>query len=103
MIMPKSEKILKMLAKIPQGRVTTYGALAKAARSSPRAVGQIMRRNPRPELYPCFKVVKSDGDIGGYGGCVKGSKVERKISLLKKDGIKIRNGKIDLEKYLHKF
>jgi methylated-DNA-[protein]-cysteine S-methyltransferase len=50
--MEKSLTVLKMLRKIPRGKVTTYGALAKAAKSSPRAVGQIMRNNPHPELYP---------------------------------------------------
>ncbi len=96
-------KALLLLRKIPRGKVTTYGELARATRSSPRAIGQVMRRNQRPDLYPCYKVVSSSGAIGGYDGCVKGSKIDRKIKLLRKDGIKIRNGRIVLEKYLHKF
>ena len=101
--MTKSETILKMLTKIPKGKVTTYGALAKATKSSPRAVGQIMRRNQHPEVYPCYKVVSASGRIHGYDGCLKGKKVDKKITLLKKDGIVIEKGKIDLEKHLHKF
>src|SRR3989344_3647627 len=101
--MTKSETILKMLTKIPKGKVTTYGALAKATKSSPRAVGQIMRRNQHPEVYPCYKVVSASGRIHGYDGCLKGKKVDKKINLLKKDGIIIEKGKIDLDKYLHKF
>ena len=99
----KSLEILKFLNKIPKGKVTTYGVLARAVGSSPRAIGQVMRHNDRPETYPCYKVVASDGKIHGYSGCLKGAKVGRKISLLKKDGIKIENGKIDLKKHLHKF
>lgn len=101
--MSKSEKILKMLTRIPKGKVTTYGVLSKATKSSPRAVGQVMRRNPHPELYPCYKVVASSGKIHGYDGCLSGGKVEKKISLLKKDGIVIRSGKIDLKRHLHCF
>lgn len=92
-------KALLLLRKIPKGKVTTYGALARATRSSPRAIGQIMRTNPRPDLYPCYKVVRSDGSIGGYAGCIKGRKISEKVVLLKKDGIKIEKGKIDLRRF----
>jgi methylated-DNA-[protein]-cysteine S-methyltransferase len=96
-------KALLLLRRIPRGKVTTYGELARATKSSPRAVGQIMRRNPHPELYPCYKVVASDGKVHGYSGCLKGAKIGKKIDLLQKDGITVEKGKIDLEKYLHKF
>jgi len=96
-------KALLLLRKIPRGKVTSYGELAKATGSSPRAIGQVMRRNEHPELYPCYKVVASNGRIHGYGGCLKGGKVDKKISLLKKDGIEIRNKRVDLAKYLHRF
>ncbi|MBS3053351.1 MAG: MGMT family protein [Candidatus Aenigmarchaeota archaeon] len=96
-------KAILLLRKIPKGKVTTYGELARATKSSPRAIGQIMKRNEDPEIYPCYKVVSSSGAIGGYAGCVKGKKIDEKISKLNKDGIKIINGKIDLKKHLHKF
>jgi methylated-DNA-[protein]-cysteine S-methyltransferase len=101
--MSKSEKILLMLKDIPKGKVTTYGALARAAKSSPRAVGQIMRRNPWPETCPCYKVIKSDGTIGGFDGQVRGKKISDKIAKLRGDGIEIKDGKIDLDRFLHKF
>jgi len=104
---------LKLLRKIPKGKVTTYGALAKAfnntaeARSaslrlSPRAVGQIMRNNKEPGKYPCYKVIKSDGSVGGYCGKTSGKEVNEKIRKLEKDGILVKNGKID-EKYFYFF
>jgi len=96
--MNKSQKILEFLKKIPKGRVTTYGFLAKKFNTSPRAVGQILKNNPNPQKYPCYKVVKSDGSIGGYFG----AHTKKKILLLKKDGIKIKNNKIDLKKYMKK-
>lgn len=96
-------KAFLLLRKIPRGRVTTYGALAKAIGSSPRAIGQIMRRNQRPDIYPCYKVVSSSGKIHGYDGCLKGAKIGKKIRLLRNDGIEIENSRINLERYLHKF
>jgi methylated-DNA-[protein]-cysteine S-methyltransferase len=101
--MEKSLAVLKLLAKIPKGKVTTYGELARFAKSSPRAVGQIMRRNQQPEIYPCYKVVSSNGKIHGYDGCLSGKKVGRKISLLEKDGIEVENNRINLSRYLHRF
>ena len=101
--MSKSLEVLRMLRKIPKGKVTTYGALAKACRTSPRAVGQIMRHNEHPEIYSCYKVVSSSGKIHGYSGCLSGKNPARKTSFLKKDGIAIEKVKIDLQKYGHKF
>jgi O6-methylguanine-DNA--protein-cysteine methyltransferase len=72
-------------------------------KSSPRAVGQVMRSNPRPDIYPCYKVVASDGKLGGYSGKTSGKNIERKIGMLRKDGIAIEGGKINLEKYGYRF
>lgn len=96
-------KALLLLRKIPRGKVTTYKELAIATKSSPRAIGQVMRHNDHPELYPCYKVVSITGKIHGYDGCLKGAKVKRKIDLLMKDGIKIESGRIDLRKFKYSF
>ncbi len=101
--MPSSTEVLNLLTKIPPGKVTTYGELARKAKTSPRAVGQIMRRNPHPEIYPCYKVVSSSGQVHGYAGCLIGKNPKKKITLLRKDGIEIIDGKIDLEKFGFKF
>lgn len=89
---------IRLLKKIPKGKVTTYKELAEAAKTHPRAVGTIMHANRFPSEYPCYKVVMSDGRIGGYGGGVK-----KKIKLLKKDGITVKKGRIDLGVHLFKF
>lgn len=94
---------LLLLRQIPKGKITTYGELARATNSAPRAIGQVMRRNPQPGRYPCYKVVSASGKIHGYGGCLRGTKIEKKIKLLKKDGVVVVDGKIDLKKYLHRF
>lgn len=52
---------------IPRGRFTTYGELAKALGTSPRAAGSYAARNPFPLLVPCHRIVRGDMRIGGYG------------------------------------
>src|SRR3990170_8170424 len=71
-----SKKVLAVLAKVPVGYVTTYGALAKATGGGPRAVGNVMAANPFAPLIPCHRVVRSDFRLGGYGG---GLDTKRKI------------------------
>ena len=81
--------------------VTSYSELAKAVglKNGQRAIGQIMKKNPYPSIIPCHRVVKADGKIGGF---YYGDKV--KTNMLKKEGIKIHNGKIlDWNKKFYKF
>ncbi len=85
-----------LVKQIPKGKVSTYGAVAKALgnKGYARAVGKYMNKNPDPDGMPCFKIVKSDGGIGGFGGGI-----DDKIRRLNEDGIKVRNRKIvDFEK-----
>ena len=58
--------ILLALQKIPYGKVTTYKALATFFRTSPRAVASILASNREMDRFPCYKVVHTDGRIGGY-------------------------------------
>jgi len=54
-----------------------------------RVVGNALNKNPNLGLIPCHRVIRSDGGIGGY----KTGK-QTKISLLEKEGIIIKNGKV---------
>lgn len=93
------EQIRSLLKSIPKGKVTTYGILAKKLNTSPRAIGKLLSEND-PALAPCYKVVRSDGSIGGYSG--KGG-AKKKAALLKRDGVEIIKGKINLKRFGHKF
>ncbi|MFH1364722.1 MAG: MGMT family protein [Candidatus Aenigmatarchaeota archaeon] len=96
------ERVWKLTSKIPRGKVTTYGEIARKMNTKAyRLVGQSLKKNPDPVRVPCYKVVKSDGSIGGYGGTNR-KNIMKKIRLLEKDGIRVRNGKIDLNKYLYR-
>ena len=85
--------VYKLLCKIPNGKVTTYGDIAKylGNKKLARIVGKILHKNPNPIIVPCHKVVLSNGKIGGYAFGLK-----KKKNLLKKEGITIlENGTIE--------
>ena len=93
------------MREVPRGEVTSYHELAEAVGvGSSQAVGQALRRNPYAPEVPCHRVVRSDGSIGGFRGCVEGSPVDRKIRLLQEEGVGIEDGKVkEFEKKKHVF
>lgn len=99
--MSLEKTVYKKLLEVPNGKVTTYGELAKAVGlvNGQRVIGKIMNKNPYPSIIPCHRVVKSDGKLGGYayGAIVK-------KNMLEKEGLKIKNGKIsDWEEKIYQF
>lgn len=70
--------VYALLKKVPEGKVTTYGDLAKALGhpKAARAIGRIMNTNPDPIVVPCHRVVASNGGIGGYA---YGTKLKKDI------------------------
>ena len=80
-----------LVRQIPPGRVSTYGAVAKALgdKRYARAIGTFMHNNPDADSMPCFKIVKSDGSVGGFG-----LGVEDKLRRLKEDNIRVKDGRI---------
>jgi len=56
------------LRTIPYGTTTTYGALARELRSSPRAVGRANGRNQISIIVPCHRVIGANGSLTGYAG-----------------------------------
>ena len=94
-----SQQCYNLLKQVPKGKVTTYQAIAKALKSKAfRAVGTAMKNNPNAPIVPCHRVINSNGNIGNYN-----LGQDKKIHLLKKEGIEIINNKIDLNKYEHHF
>jgi O-6-methylguanine DNA methyltransferase len=93
------------MEKIPKGQVTTYGLIARKLNTHAyRAVGNACRKNPYAPRVPCHRVVRSDGTIGGFAGKTSGKTVEEKISLLKKEGVEIKDRKIvGFQKILFRF
>jgi methylated-DNA-[protein]-cysteine S-methyltransferase len=104
-----SEKIWQLCKKVPKGKVTTYKLLAEAAGTKAyRAVGNALNKNPygilncgsdSNKMVPCHRVVGGNGDLVGFAHGLK-----KKAELLRKEGIRMKNWKIeDFEKVLHRF
>ncbi len=94
-----SEMVWSLCSRIPEGKVTTYRILAeKLGTKAYRAVGGALNRNPYWPDVPCHRVVGSDGSLTGFA-----SGLDKKKKLLENEGIEIRDGKVDLEKYLFRF
>jgi methylated-DNA-[protein]-cysteine S-methyltransferase len=75
--------VLDRTARIPYGKVATYGEVARdigRPRAS-RATGNALGANPIPIVVPCHRVIRSGGALGNYGGGP-----ERKVQLLELEG-----------------
>ena len=71
-------RVLEETLKIPFGRLRTYSWIARqiGCPKAARAVGSALRNNPWPLIIPCHRVVKSNGDTGGYS---RGKAVKRNL------------------------
>ncbi|MBN2017673.1 MAG: methylated-DNA--[protein]-cysteine S-methyltransferase [Candidatus Cloacimonetes bacterium] len=80
---PFQTKVWEYLQRIPYAETRTYQQVAEGIGhpKSSRAVGNANHVNPIPIIIPCHRVVRSDGDLGGFGG-----------------GIDIKQGLLDFEK-----
>lgn len=93
-----SKRVYEAVKKIPKGKVATYKQVAKMAGNEKmcRFVGNALHKNPDPEGIPCYRVVNARGELAkefAFGG--KEAQEER----LRKDGIEVADGKVDLKKY----
>lgn len=81
-------RVWRQMQAIPYGQTTSYGALAKALeaesgeKTSPRAVGGAVGRNPIAILLPCHRVMGADGSLTGFGGGL-----DAKVALLTLEGV----------------
>jgi methylated-DNA-[protein]-cysteine S-methyltransferase len=64
---PFEQRVWAAMQDIPYGKTRSYGDLAGATDSAPRAVGRACGRNPIPIIIPCHRVL-GKGWMGGYSG-----------------------------------
>jgi methylated-DNA-protein-cysteine methyltransferase related protein len=97
------KKVYRIVEQIPEGKVGTYGQIAKIIRNynlniNPRYVGYILHNNPEQERIPCHRVVDRNGRLAEnykFGGWRK----QRKYLL--KEGVVFRDNKhVDFRDYL---
>lgn len=95
-----SEQCYALIRTIPAGKVVSYQSIAHALGCKAyQAVGNAMNHNPDLINTPCHRVIKQNGEIGGY---INGTAA--KIRLLEQEGIEIENGKVvEPKRYWHQF
>jgi len=76
-------RVWDQLRKVPYGKTTSYGQIAKRLRTSPRAVGGALGRNNLMMSVPCHRVVSKDGKLTGFTS-VGGIKAKRKLLNIEK-------------------
>ena len=91
------EKIYKVVAKIPKGKVATYGQVAKLSGvNNARVVGFALHANKNPKEIPCHRVIKSNGELAkgyAFGG------MEKQKEELIKEGISFTGNTIDVSRF----
>ena len=76
-------RIWRAVHGIPYGATTTYGAIATAWGTSPRAVAFACAHNPLPIIVPCHRVIGAGGALTGYSA---GEGIVTKAALLRLEG-----------------
>jgi len=89
------ERVYNIVSEIPEGKVMTYGQIAKMAKVNPRVVGFAMHGNKDTKKVPCHRVVGVNGNLTGYA---KG--LAKKKELLKQEGVQFSKDVVDLSKSL---
>ena len=82
------KKVWSEIDKIARGEVVTYSQIAKniGHPKAARAVANACGANPNPIIVPCHRVIRSDGELGGYSGP---GGIKKKKELLENEGISI--------------
>jgi len=95
-----AKKVYATAAKIPRGKVATYGQIARLAGRprAARAVGGYMAKNKDTKSCPCHRVVGANGALVGYA--YGGLAIKRKKLL--DEGVSFKGAKVDLKKSLWK-
>ena len=95
------QAIYKAVAKIPRGKVSTYGQIAKyVGINNPKVVGYALHSNKTPDIVPCHRVVNKFGKLApgyAFGG------LDIQKQLLEREGVTFINGSVDLDKHFFGF
>ncbi len=92
------ERVYQVVRQIPEGKVATYGQVARLAGNKKwsRVVGYALHVNPEPGKIPCHRVVNRLGEPSkafAFGG------VNKQIELLEAEGVTFTDGRVDMKQY----
>lgn len=94
-----NQRVYEIVKQVPLGKVTTYGAVARAigAPRCSRQVGWALHSNPQPGVIPCHRVIFKDGSLTD-GFAFGGRDVQR--AMLEAEGVTVSDDyKVDLSVY----
>ena len=99
------QRVYDLVSSVPSGKVVTYAEMARELDcGSAQAIGQALKRNPFAPEVPCHRVVRTNLTIGGYDGETDGDMLQRKLALLRGEGVKFDAGwKLVDENLVHEF
>lgn len=81
-------KVYLALLDVPRGATISYKELGeRIGCKSAQAIGQALKRNPFTPDVPCHRVISSNGSIGGFHGRRDGEMIDKKLKLLKSEGV----------------
>jgi methylated-DNA-[protein]-cysteine S-methyltransferase len=87
-----NERVWTLTARVPAGKVVTYGDIAGALGTKGcRAVGNALNKNPYAPGVACHRVVGRDGRLTGFAGGLA-----KKEEMLKAEGVPVSRGRADL-------
>ncbi len=94
------EKCVEIVRTIPPGKVTTYGAIAKAIgiASAARTVGWALNASKNDTSAPFHRVVNRNGELTGKMHFATPSLMRE---LLENEGVSFRGDAVDMEKHFH--
>ncbi|MFX1571974.1 MAG: methylated-DNA--[protein]-cysteine S-methyltransferase [Promethearchaeota archaeon] len=86
-----SQDVIKKITDLKYGETTTYSNIGNEIGSKAyRAIGNVCKSNPIPLIIPCHRVIRKNGEIGGFmGKSDKNWETNLKKQLLKIEGYKI--------------
>lgn len=97
-VSPEAERILATVARVPRGRVASYGQVASIAGLPGRArlVGWALRNAPEGTVLPWHRVLRADGRIAFPEGSESHA---RQVRLLARERVAVAQGRVDLARY----
>lgn len=95
---PIHAAILRTVAAIPRGRVTSYGAIAARAGLPRRArlVGRLLREAPDAAKLPWHRVLRADGRLALVPGSAGFREQSRRLAA---EGVPVRAGRVDMARH----
>lgn len=85
-----ADSVLLAVETVPEGRVTSYGAIGRIVGCGPRLVARVLAT--RGDAVCWWRVIRADGTIAPQ-------LVERATALLAEEGVRVRNGAVSLREY----